>query len=232
MLSYSEIIWKEVNQFARVRWVLAWQNQVVPGKGTNSFFVAPLATKNQCSSFAECRARMVLAHSLQAWVNNSALPFPLPFLLLLLIKKNDRIRALETIIGCRLALEYLYKPSYNMQNFHPKNLTLDYTYSCLIFYLCTLLFLHLEWIYWHIYLYIFQQGIFSAKGYALFWWICGALLFCQRDIVKSRLEEEEENCLSCPSILIHIMIFSLWFVCYKYVEFQRVQFQLSAMTQL
>lgn len=133
---------------------------------------------------------------------------PLPSFFFFFLIKNDKIRALETITGCRLALEYLCKPSYNMQNFHPTNLTLDYRvpYSCLIFYLCTQSFLHLEPIYWHVYLYIFQQGIFSA----LFWRICGVFLFYQRDIVKSRLEKEKENCLRCPSFLIHIMILFLY----------------------
>lgn len=183
---------------------------------------------HQCSSFAECRARMVLAHSLQAWVNDGAFPFPLPFLLLLLLIKNDKVRALETVTGCRLALEYIYKPSYNMQNFHPKNPTLDYTYSCLIFYLCTLLFLHLEWTYWLMY---FSAGYFFCER------ICFILMdmWCVAFLSAWHCEKQTGGGgrkLSCPSILIHIMIFSLWFVCYKNVEFQRVQFQLDAMTQL
>lgn len=93
-----------------------------------------------------------------------------PSLSLLQFNRKDRIRALEITKGCKLALECLCKPSgvpsYNRQNFHPKDLNLDceVLYRCLILYLCTqYFFLHLEPIYWHVYSYIFRQGNFSCN---------------------------------------------------------------------
>lgn len=111
----------------------------------------------------------VLAHAVQNWTGDRLTDL-CPSLSFLQFNRKDRIRALEITIGCKLALECLYKPSgvpsCNRQNFHPKDLNLDceVLYRFLILYLCTqYFFLHLEPIYWHVYLYIFQQGSFSCN---------------------------------------------------------------------
>lgn len=193
---------------------------------------------HQCCSFAESRAGMgagTCAAELSWWQI-----FALPLLSFLLFHQKDRIRALEITIGCKLALESLCKPSgvpsYNRQNFHPKDLNLDHEvlYRCLILYLCTqYFFLHLETIYWHVYSYIFQQGIFSCNR------ICFILMdiWCVAFLLVRNCKNQtggggRKLYLTGSCFLIYIMQFSSLFLLHKCVEFQRVQFQLNATTLL